>query len=362
MNSPQSLTDEIYEAALVPDLWPQVLQRVSALSNSAGGVLLAVNPQNVRWVASPLLASFAQEYFGDGWAKNDKRPERAIRLGLRGFSGDHEFLSPAEMDADPTYQFLRSRGYGWAAGMLTPVPSGDTIIFSFERHFTTGPYDEQNLALLNSLSADLSRAALVAGRLGLEKARSAAETMEALGLPAAVLSHSFHILAANRLFEPFISTLVLDARDGVKLRDVRADALFNKALWNLNAEYDAQVVVQSVPVAAAGGRKPMVVHVVPIRKSAKDIFSAGSSLIVITEVAPQAGPDAHILQGLFDLTPAEARVASALVAGSQVNEIGKLLRVSEATIRTQLKSVYAKTGTGRQAELVSLLSGLASPV
>lgn len=60
---------------------------------------------------------------------------------------------------------------------------------------------------------------------------------------------------------------------------------------------------------------------------------------------------------MHGLTGAEARLASLLADGSNLEEAAKTLSVSIQTVRSQLKSVFAKTGVTRQAELVSLLLG-----
>jgi DNA-binding CsgD family transcriptional regulator len=70
----------------------------------------------------------------------------------------------------------------------------------------------------------------------------------------------------------------------------------------------------------------------------------------------QHAPPARVLEALFDLTPTEAKVASLLVEGRSVVDIARANKVSANTIRIQLKSVFAKTGARRQAELVSLLA------
>ncbi|WP_462119605.1 helix-turn-helix transcriptional regulator [Methylorubrum extorquens] len=64
------------------------------------------------------------------------------------------------------------------------------------------------------------------------------------------------------------------------------------------------------------------------------------------------------MQGLFDLTPAEARVARDIARGLGVPEAAVQAGVTEGTIRSQLKAVFAKTGTSRQAELAALLNGI----
>jgi DNA-binding CsgD family transcriptional regulator len=72
---------------------------------------------------------------------------------------------------------------------------------------------------------------------------------------------------------------------------------------------------------------------------------------------------AELLQALFDLTPAESRVAGLIADGYGVESIATTLAVSLNTVRTHLKSVFTKLGVSRQAELASLLSttGLRTP-
>jgi DNA-binding CsgD family transcriptional regulator len=74
-----------------------------------------------------------------------------------------------------------------------------------------------------------------------------------------------------------------------------------------------------------------------------------------------ASPDPLVLEGLFDLTTAEARVARAVSIGQSVNSIASENAVSLETVRSQLKMVLHKTGTHRQSELAALL-GLAKEI
>lgn len=55
------------------------------------------------------------------------------------------------------------------------------------------------------------------------------------------------------------------------------------------------------------------------------------------------------------LTPSEAEVVAHLIKGQSLEEISKNRDLSIHTIRTHIKNVYAKTGTRRQGELVSLV-------
>jgi DNA-binding CsgD family transcriptional regulator len=57
------------------------------------------------------------------------------------------------------------------------------------------------------------------------------------------------------------------------------------------------------------------------------------------------------------LTPTEVKVVLHLVDGGTVSSCAAALAVAESTVRSHLKSVFAKTGVQRQAQLAALLKG-----
>lgn len=65
---------------------------------------------------------------------------------------------------------------------------------------------------------------------------------------------------------------------------------------------------------------------------------------------------------LFQMTPAEARLACLLADGASLDECAIQLGVSRNTARSQLQAVFAKTNTRRQGDLVRLLLTAISPV
>jgi DNA-binding CsgD family transcriptional regulator len=68
-----------------------------------------------------------------------------------------------------------------------------------------------------------------------------------------------------------------------------------------------------------------------------------------------------LLNGLFDLSPAEVRVANGLLQGKTIEDLAVGSGLSRETIRSQVKAVLAKTGTARQSDLVSLLANVNMP-
>jgi DNA-binding CsgD family transcriptional regulator len=91
------------------------------------------------------------------------------------------------------------------------------------------------------------------------------------------------------------------------------------------------------------------------------VFSRASVVVFVTPVVIADVPTAEVIQGLFDLTPTEARVARALGRGETVAEIAAGNGVAQPTVRNQIREIFAKTGVRRQADLVGLLRGVSQP-
>jgi DNA-binding CsgD family transcriptional regulator len=270
---------------------------------------------------------------------------------------DQDIFTEEEIRTEPMYNYLRGIGAGWAIGFTTQVPTGDTLVANFEGAHARGAFQAQEVAFIESLRPHFSRSALLTARLGMERARAAAETMGVIGLPAGVVAHNNRLIAANALLSDMIPSVILDGRDRVRLANPKADAMMCDACARLSKDKGVGTAL-SIPIPGSEERKALVVHIVPVRRAAHDIFSGALCLLVVTPLARKDAPPASLIQGLFDLTSAEAKVARGLAAGETAQEIALRLGNSLGTIRTHIKSIFLKTGITKQADLVALLAGV----
>ena len=81
-----------------------------------------------------------------------------------------------------------------------------------------------------------------------------------------------------------------------------------------------------------------------------------SAIIMVSDPDQQPALPEERLQAIFGLTPAEAKLAAALVSGTSVSDYASKAGVTENTARWTLKQVQAKTDCRRQADLVRLLA------
>ena len=63
-------------------------------------------------------------------------------------------------------------------------------------------------------------------------------------------------------------------------------------------------------------------------------------------------PQADVLKTRFGLSPAEARLAALLFGGASLRSCAKALGIQYETARSYLKSVFRKTKTHRQTDLI----------
>jgi DNA-binding CsgD family transcriptional regulator len=354
------LIDRIYECGFVPELWPQVLRDTSKISESAGGSLFVTNPEVTAWTASKNTRDIAGRFVADGWFWRGRLMSLIHKSRHPGFLREVDLFLPGELDEEPIFRdSWRKMGLGWGAATAFALPTGETLSIVLSRTIAQGPADAATIQRLDMLRPHLARTAVMAARLHLERAQAASQALAALGLAALVLDEGGKVLAANALVEGMVNLVHWRSADRVTLKDRRADDMLTEALARIALNDNGGV--RSFPVRDSVTDALMVGHVVPIRYSARDIFARSTAVFVLMPVAAPTSPPVELVMSLFDLTPAEARVARGLAAGKTVDDLAGDNGVSPNTVRVQVRGVLEKTGCQRQTDVVALLGGI-SPI
>lgn len=91
---------------------------------------------------------------------------------------------------------------------------------------------------------------------------------------------------------------------------------------------------------------------------ARQICTVANESAVITFIAePRQPPLMDVAAALFGLTPTERRIASLLSVGNNAPQVAAALQSSLHTIHSHLKSIFAKTSTSSQNELIATIRG-----
>ncbi|TCP75736.1 DNA-binding CsgD family transcriptional regulator [Rhizobium sp. PP-CC-2G-626] len=359
--SESEIIDQFYEAAVIPELWETACVALSQIVDASTAAVFAIDPQGThRYVCSPNIREGVEYFSKHPLRLENIRPIRALERMPSTFCRDIELMTPEEFAEDRVLREVINRfGNQWVVGAVTQEPTGHLIMFDIQRKIGSEHFSDGEVARLNRLKPDLVRSVYLASRLAFSEAKTITSTLSALGLPAAVLGGDGRVIAMNEDFdglEPRIRTV---ARDRLFVGNNSVQTLLADALARLAVM--VKPTVQSIAVPSEEGLAPLILHLLPVRRAARDIFSRSLAILVVTGVGIAGPPDMRVLSGLFDLTPAEVKVARALLAGLSTSKIALENGVVVETARSQIKSILRKTGTQRQSELVVLLTGIAGP-
>ena len=106
-------------------------------------------------------------------------------------------------------------------------------------------------------------------------------------------------------------------------------------------------------------KSSLIARIVPVAAEARPELDGAALVLILVDPMDCPQPSDGILEQVFGLTKSEARVASRLMCGESLHTIAETFGVAVGTVRAQMKSIFAKTHTHRQAELVSLLMRVA---
>ena len=348
----ESIIADIYEAAVFPERWSMTLERICALGGFWGGATASSDGSAESWTITANAIELFTEFVTGGWTAKNERLFRLVRQGHLSFVGDLDIFTLAEWKQLPIYRdFLVPRGFGYGAATLITTPGPSHMIVTLESRLDSGPATPETIAMLNRIRPHLARALVLSAEVRQQRASDLLQGLSMASVPAALLTKDARIVSANPELEAMGGHLTIGARDRIVFRDAAVQALMLKAL----SEKDA---VRSIVVPSADDTDAAVIHIVPLMKSARDLSSLASALMLVSHGASTPGDRFPLLKGLYDLTRAEARVAMAILAAASLPQIAEDLGVSYETVRSTAKSVYAKTGSSGQVDLVRRLAGL----
>lgn len=348
----------LYEAAALPEIWPDAIARLAEMAGCFGGLVFTHSAFGTNWVSCDATRPLVQRFISEGWMERNDRMTGLIAHCGTGFVGDHDVFSDETLNRMPVYRdFLRPNGFGWAAATHVRSAAGDNVIVSLERRYDQGPVSRREIALLDTVRPHLARAAIVAAKLHLKRAQASLASFEKAGAAAALITAGGIVTETNPRFEALRSQVIARAHGKTALRDPRANALLQAALADL--AHDRIGDTRSIPVPREIDDPAIIIHVMPIRRQARDLFARSEAILVVTTSDRALRIEASLLCELYDLTRAEATVAARLLEGLSVDEIAARHAISRETVRTQVKKVLGKSGSRSQADLIRRLAPLA---
>ena len=354
----QAVEDIFANAATDASLWSNAIQTVSEQTESVGALILPVTGQGFPFVpASEGIAGATEIYFRDGWSERDIRYSPLKSLLDGNVIDDLDFISPEEMKRAPYYQeFLAPTGLRWFGGI--PVRVDDQVwCLSIQRGIAQDPFSPEEKEKLKQLSRRLSSAAALARALGFAASSAALEAFDLSHAAVLLLNSKGEVVRTNRAADRLLGGDLQLRQGRICTSDQAANDALSRALRELLWKTSGGSLLPPVMLPRRD-RRPLLAYPVKMSQLSASYFAECQAAIVLVDTDARRRTPEATLRGAFHLTHAEARLASQLASGDPLDIICDQLGIAKETGRNQLKSVFAKTGTSRQAELVLLIASM----
>lgn len=362
------LIDLAYESSLNPSQWTAFLK---VLAETAGATHAAIKIFDFHDFSNNLPAHYgyspeALKGFEEHWGANDiyfLHARSKLRTGW--IEQSQEFLPDEKLLASPFYnEFGIHEGIFHQCGVIIAHEHTRSAALTILRDEPAGQFGNPQLSLLGALLPHVQRATEIHYRLAAAaRKQSQLETLVDR-LPVAVVFVNekgrvlFANLSAQNLFQEHKS-LWVDSGFltccGAQLRD-RLHAAITRAARTLRVRdpYPGNILRINRP----GTARPLAVTITPLPPRQGHLPDGATAAVFVSDPDRNGSTPEDLLRILFDLTPAESRLAATLFKGCSLEEAGDALGVTRNTSATQLKSVFSKTNTRRQSDLMRLMGVL----
>lgn len=291
-----------------------------------------------------------------------------------------ELVSHEELIKTNWYQGFLSRDPGLMQLMTSVIfglqsNASMPTICSFFRRLDAPIFGEEDRTRLRLILPHLSRSLGVMQRLRCAEL-TVATTLAALDrLSSGVLLIDVHgdVTFANRQAQrllgyedglrlqkltnkPGLGQLIAD-NDNANLAITQAiSAILNRDIYT-TAHFSQSV---AVPQNTGSGRYTLQFSELGNHHEYNTGNEAPAAIIFITDSRKEINVSPEVLQNAYRLTPAEARVAIALLETASTQDAAAQLDINISTVRTHIKQIYVKLGVDTRARFVRLMLGLAS--
>jgi DNA-binding CsgD family transcriptional regulator len=207
--------------------------------------------------------------------------------------------------------------------------------------------------ILATFTRRLIEIAAVSGARG--AAASPTATLNAMRLPAIALDQHGCVVDVNAAAEAVFDSNIKIKDRRLFVRDPDSRNLLKVSIDQLTGPPRLNPLAMEPVIVPRMDKLPVIVRIWPFEGPENSPAQEVRALLTLNALGPRPGPPPAILAKTFRLTPSEAKLACIIARGAPPDIAARELKISRETARNQLKSVFAKTDTHRQSELVALL-------
>lgn len=361
-----ALIQSLYAAPGRPEGWQAfLLELCNALDGSAASFIAhdtEVHRGNIALTArtDPVALREYNDYWWrfDPWAHS---PTSGALISGTVVSGE-QLISHPDVQRTAYYnEFGRRYDITRSLAGMIEVRRGVLSCLSVNRSDARGTFSADDRSLFEALMPHLRCALELHRRLASAEAL-AADAMGALdALTYGVIFLDAHgcVLHANRFAAELLrhkDGLTTDAQFLRAATVEDTDALRRAIALAVGTSGGSRTSAGSLVLLGRSSQRPLRALAAPVSwKRSLLVPATAAAMVLIGDPEKSPRPSEEELRERFDLTPAEARLARGLADGLSLEQAASHFDLRVGTVRTRLKSIFEKTGTHRQTDLIRLL-------
>lgn len=358
---------EIYEASCNTRHWDSVAESLCRLLNArSGGIFMEDYEGKIRGIIGAYgLPKPVRVAYRFGMSRYDY----TFQLQRRDPPGKARQLIDAQAirHQHPLYYrlILKPNDIGFLCSMSFYNNEEWHVGLALHRSFNAAPFSSEDCTTLQRLYPHFKRAMRIHKELQQLRTRqqNLSKTLSRLTLGVIIVSPDREVTYCNPVAEALLAqqgALIIDRHGRLKAHYPEENQRLQTLIAHLASVDKQDITTRDEAIGFHHPDKEHAINVMlaTLNEASDSMHPPGYVALYLCDPESALNLSGDALRKLYNMTPAEARVAIALVNGLSPREISERHCVSIETVRSQLKSIYSKMGVSKQQDVIRvLLSG-----
>ena len=347
--------DQVQAAIFEPSLWLPTIEAISRASGALGANIMEPSGRGAFGAAlsTENLDALLEGYVRDDWGSRDFRANLLQPLHRSGVVLEADFVSKEQFERQEYYRFMRKYGVGDCV-LMDISPAKDELYFVLQSSLTDDSPQARDMQHFHVIRTRLLTAVQLAQHLDASKVMGMAAAFQTSNIGCIFFDRKGLVTLTNPKAEALFTGDLRISRGAVRAGVPTETAHFQRELKiALQAPGPSAETVSAVRLSRPG-KRPLIVRFERFGTQLADVFSHSCAMALIDDPDEEIRLKPETLMALFALTPAETRISLLVASGMSAVDIASQHGIGYETVRSHIRSIFQKTGTGRQSELSAL--------
>jgi len=369
----------IYDTTINPDIWPDVLDRVSRYIGATGAFIFELEGSGgQRRIQAPyfskiydpaMVRGYLEKFHDEELSDQDtftrwSKPTDQIQF----VSDDVLGISEEELLARPNVRQMRTNGIRYRTAALLNKDLVDRDRFALQFTHRAGPISKDHIDRALALAPHIAKARNISRptKQLADSFRSIASSIDMLVVGICILDRHGRVVHLNQEFERQLAnhpTFFRDRSGRLVMQSNGPAEAFSRLRGPLTNHGRFGARPRKEAIASVVEDKPLTLCIEVAPLTSADEFGErklDGHIIYSMDTSKLYEIDSEMLASIFSLTQAEAAVLQLMAEGLTNAQISERREKSVETVNSQVKAILEKTQSANRTQLIRLATNISS--